>query len=499
MRGYGVELGERIGGEKQVSIAKKLLNKWKNMSPMAKASVCFSLAMFLQKGLVSLSTPVFTRIMSTVEYEQYTVYYAWSSMISIVATLNLSSGVLNNQLVKGENTREEIISAFQGLSSVWAIGFTLVFAALSMLGMRFSSMSVGLWFLMLLSFAVTPAYDDWMVGRRFTYDYKAPCLLMVVIAILNFVIPLVSVVSSGRKGEARILAAILINMTVGVVFWAYNWRNCHKLFVPRIWKAALTFNLPLLPHFLSLMILNQSDKIMIEGMCQPGQAAIYAVAHTVAAIIQLLMTAINYSLVPWTYQKLKAGHFKEIASKSNVILLMVGVMLGAIMLFAPEIMLIMAPKEYQEAVYIIPPMAAGIYFNYLYQFYGRIELYHEKTRYMTIGSVICAIVNIVLNIIFIDIFGYMAAAYTTLICQMGLCLMHGVLAQRIVRREGYLESPFANRQIAVISMVVLGIALVMPLVFAKIFLRLLLIGGLCIGIIVCRRHLENYVRIAKKR
>ena len=60
---------------------------------MAKASICFSLAMFLQKGLVSLTTPIFTRIMTTVEYEQYTVYHAWSGILTIVATLNLSSGV----------------------------------------------------------------------------------------------------------------------------------------------------------------------------------------------------------------------------------------------------------------------------------------------------------------------------------------------------------------------------------------------------------------------
>ena len=254
---------------------RQIIKKWGSVSPMAKASICFSLAMFLQKGLVSLTTPIFTRIMTTVEYEQYTVYHAWSGILTIVATLNLSSGVLNNLLVRGEYKRDTIVSALQGLSSVWAIGCVLIFLALCFFGVQIPSFSVYLWLIMLLSFVVTQAYDDWMVARRFTYDYKIPCLIMVIIAVMNIVLPLAFVLLARRKGEAYILATILVNAVVGLVFWIYNWRKSHRVIVPAIWKQALLFNLPLLPHFLSLTVLNQSDKIMIESLCEPGQAAIY--------------------------------------------------------------------------------------------------------------------------------------------------------------------------------------------------------------------------------
>ena len=472
---------------------RQIIKKWGSASPMAKASICFSLAMFLQKGLVSLTTPIFTRIMTTVEYEQYTVYHAWSGILTIVATLNLSSGVLNNLLVRGEYKRDTIVSALQGLSSVWAIGCVLIFLALCFFGVQIPSFSVYLWLIMLLSFVVTQAYDDWMVARRFTYDYKIPCLIMVIIAVMNIVLPLAFVLLARRKGEAYILATILVNAVVGLVFWIYNWRKSHRVIVPAIWKQALLFNLPLLPHFLSLTVLNQSDKIMIESLCEPGQAAIYSVAHTVAAIIQLLMTAVNYSLVPWTYQNLKIRRCREIANRSNAILLAVAVALGVIILFAPEIMLIMAPLEYREAVYIIPAMSVGIYFNYLYQFYGRLEMYHRKNRYMMIGSVGCALANIALNAVFIRKYGYMAAAYTTLFCQMALCVMHGVLAQRIVRKERYEVSPFANKQILAISLSLLAVNFVMPRVYASAPVRWALIIGIMLAVLFNRKHIMRFV------
>lgn len=466
--------------------AKWLIEKWESASPMSRASISFSLAMFLQKGLMSLTTPVFTRIMTAVEYEQYTVYHAWSGILSIVATLNLSSGILNNLLVRGEYTRETIVSALQGLSSLWALGTVLVFVALHWWGVQIADIPIYLWFFMLLSFTVTPAYEDWMVARRFTYDYREPCLFMILVAILNFVLPLIGVQLADPKGEAYIFSTILINALVGVAFWAHNLHKSRTVVFLEIWKQALVFNLPLLPHFLSLTVLNQSDKIMIERLCEPGQAAIYAVAHTVAAMIQLLMTTVNYSLVPWTYQNLKARRCREIALRSNAILLAVAVGLGVVMLFAPEIMFIMAPAAYWEAIYIIPAMSVGIYFNYLYQFYGRVEMYHHKNQYMMIGSVACALVNIWLNATFIPRYGYMAAAYTTLFCQMALCVMHGLLARRIIYWKKYETPPFNNRIILAISASLLITMGIMPLIYSHELVRLMVIAALTVALLIKR-------------
>lgn len=477
-----------------MGIGARLSQKWKTMPPTVRASLCFSIAMFIQKGILSLATPIFTRSMSPVEYEQYTVYNAWSNILTIVATLNLSSGVLNNQLVEAKYSREKIVSAFQGLSSLWAAGFLLLAAAVYMIGFRVSSMPGYLWFLMLASFMVTPAYEIWIVSRRFTYDYRMPCIIMVIVAIANFLISLAAVLLSDCKGEAKIFTAILINMFTGCALWVYNYRHERTLYKREIWKAALCFNLPLIPHFLSLTVLNQSDKIMIEAMCPPGSAAIYSVAHTVAAIIQLMMTAVNYSLIPWTYQRLKAGENATIAKRSNMVLWSVAVALICIMLFAPEVMRIMAPDEYQEAIYIIPAMAAGLYFNYLYQFYGRIELYHKKTRYMMFGSVMCAAVNIVLNHVFIRCWGYQAAAYTTLFCQMGLSIMHALLTNRLIRKMNYKQTPVDNRTIALISLaVLLGAALIL-MMYDILWLRMGCIVMIAAAACVKRRKIRSLIQ-----
>lgn len=472
------------------------------MPATTRASVCFTVAMFLQKGLLSISTPIFTRLMSTVEYEEYSVYYAWSTMLTIVATLNLSSGVLNNQLVKGKHRTEIIVSSMEGVSSLWAFGFALISCCLFILGFRFNSMPIFLWVFMLFSFMFTPAYELWAVSKRFVYEYREPCIVMVIVALLTFIFPLIGVLISPdhSKGDAKIFATIAVNFVVGIIFWFSNLYRGKYLFVKSIWKEAIIFNLPLIPHFLSLSILNQSDKIMIQYLGEPGQAGIYSVAHTIAAMIQLLMTAINYSLVPWTYQNLKAGNCRTIAERTNTILYSVSIVLACTMLFAPEIMWIMAPDAYHEAIYIIPPMAAGIFFSYLYQLYGRIELYHEKTKGMMFGSIGCAAVNLILNYIFISLFGYMAAAYTTLFCNICLCLMHWILVGRLVHKLNYKEIPYDSRVSFTASIAVLLVALLMPILYMHTTLRWNVILCICIIAIINRRKIYKIMfSISKKQ
>jgi O-antigen/teichoic acid export membrane protein len=304
---------------------------------------------------------------------------------------------------------------------------------------------------------------------------------MISIAAASFIVPLLCVINSDDKGNARIFAVLAVNICAGVIFWIINMVHGRQFYAKPIWSVALRFNLPLVPHFLSLSILNQIDKIMIEGLCAPGKAAIYSVAHTIAAMIQLLMTAINYSLVPWTYQKLKDGECAEVARKTNLILLAVAAVLCILMLLAPEVMWVMAPAEYQEAIYVIPSMSAGIFFNYLYQLYSRVELYHEKTKLMMYGSISCAVLNLFLNYAFIKAYGYMAAAYTTLFCYIYMSIIHGVMAHKITQEHQYTVRPYNTRGILSISGVVMLVSLGIPFLYRYTYVRLGMILAVAIA------------------
>ena len=82
------------------------IKKYKSLPVQIKASVCFLICSFLQKGISTITTPIFTRLLSAAEYGQYNTFNSWLSILTVFITLYLSAGVYSQGLVKFENERD---------------------------------------------------------------------------------------------------------------------------------------------------------------------------------------------------------------------------------------------------------------------------------------------------------------------------------------------------------------------------------------------------------
>ena len=221
-----------------------------------------------------------------------------------------------------------------------------------------------------------------------------------------------------QKGIARILSVAILNILLGFFFYIYNFAKGKCFYNKEYWKFALLFNIPLIPHYLSMVVLSQADRIMIEKMFGTDKVAIYSVAYSVSMIMNIIITSINSSYVPWTYQKVENAEYKDLKKMSNILLALVGIISLVPTLMAPEIIAIMAPSNYSEAIWAIPPIALSVFFIFLYSLFANIEFYFEESYFVTIASIMGAILNIILNAIFMPIGGYLAAGYTTLMLSL---------------------------------------------------------------------------------
>ena len=124
-----------------------------------------------------------------------------------------------------------------------------------------------------------------------------------------------------------------------------------------------------------------------------------------------------------------------------------------IMLFAPEVMKIMAPIDYYEGVYIIPPVASSMFFMLLFNMFAPVEHYSLKTKFMGVASSIAALIDVIMNYIFIKLFGYLAAGYTTLACYIVYSWAHYVYMKKCCE-EQKIEPIFDEKLILALSIVV---------------------------------------------
>ena len=103
----------------------------------------------------------------------------------------------------------------------------------------------------------------------------------------------------------------------------------------------------------------------------------------------------------------------------------------------------------------MPPIAAGVFLTSVSNMYSNLLIYHKKTNYIMYSSTIAAIVNLILNFICINIFGYMAAAYTTLVAYIVLAGAQVIFARKVHLEETGNKSVYNDK--AVLFMAILTI------------------------------------------
>ena len=105
-----------------------LISKYKGLSVQAKSAIWFVACSLLQKGISFITVPIFTRIMTPVEYGDNSLYLSWLQIMTIVTSLYLFCGTFDNAMSKFEEDRDRYISSMQGLSLViWGIVFLVFF------------------------------------------------------------------------------------------------------------------------------------------------------------------------------------------------------------------------------------------------------------------------------------------------------------------------------------------------------------------------------------
>lgn len=436
------------------------------LSLPAKAAIAFTIASFLEKGISFFTTPIFTRILDPSEYGLISVYGSWLGIITVLATLNLTHGTLNSAMIHIKN-RNEYLSSTLILSNVATIILFFIYLLFKDPLDNIIQLPFNLIVLIFILCLFNPALNFWMSRNRYEYKYKMPLLLMVCNSVLSPIISIILVsIATENEGIIKIWSSAIISLLFSFFFYFIILRKGKVLVNKEYWSFALKLAIPLVPHYLSLIILSSIDKIMISNIVGMDSAGYYSVAYTLGATVSIAWGSINSSLIPWQYEKFKENKIEGINNIVSNLILAFGIFCVTVMLFAPELLMILAPSEYMEAVYVIPPVIAGVFFTSLYSIFANIEFYYKKTNYTMLASIFSAIFNIVLNFLFIPKYGYIAAAYTTLITYILNSIFHYFFMRRVERRKIY-----DMRKITLYSfLVITSSVLVIPL-YNYIYIR----------------------------
>ena len=414
---------------------KNWLDKYQSLPIQVKASIWFLACSFLQKGIAVISTPIFTRLMTAEEYGNYNVFNSWLTIITIFVSLRLYHGVYVQGLVKFEEDQKRYSSSMQGLHFSLCLIWTVLYLLLCDFWNALFSLTTVQMLAMLVMIWATGVFTFWVQEQRVNLNYKELVVVTILISLFKPIIEVIFVLLADDKVTARILGVTLIEVIGYSGFCFIQMRNGKQFFSPKYWVYALKFNVPLVPHYLSMTVLNSADRIMIKDMIGAAEAGIYSLSYSVSLVMILFNQALLQTVMPWMYKKIKTRRVEEIANIAYLSRGLIAIVNLFLIAFAPEVVAIFAPKSYYDAIWIIPPVAMSVFFMYAYNLFANFEFYFEKSRFIVTASIVGAILNIILNYIFIRAYGYYAAGYTTLLCYILFALGHYFFMVKICEQQ----------------------------------------------------------------
>lgn len=469
-----------------------------NINIQVKASIWYTICNFYQKGISFIVVPIYTRLLTTAEYGQWSVFQSWRDILIIFASLNLYCGVYTKTLVDiKKEDRDYYTASMQGLGTIFTLGFAIIYLCFSPSFLRLLELNTQEMWLLILYFVLYPAFSFWSTRQRVEYKYREMVFVTIVVSILTPVISLLLLFTTSLRSGALIYGYLLVQCGIGGIFYVLQFIKGRCFFDKGYWKYALKFNIPLIPHYLSLIVLAQSDRIMIKYFCSNSDAGIYSFAYQIASALGIFITAINGSRVPWTYEKLKAKNFSRLKPIANALSILMGILVVALSLVTPELIAILGTQKYLRAEMVIPIVALGVYFTFCYDLFCTVEFYFGATNYVMIASVTGAILNIILNWIFIPIYGFIAAAYTTLICYILFMLAHCFFMNKTLKKEHIYESVYDLKRIFIISIITCIFTILCMLIYSLWFVRYGIVIVVLILLFINRNKINHMLKEIK--
>lgn len=400
-----------------------------NSKKVIKSGIWYTLSNFLVKSIGLLTTPIFARLLTKTEFGLYNNYISWLGILTIIVTLNLESTLISARYDFEEKFDEYILSVLS-LSAVSVFVWSIVLNVFSSNITELFGLDMIYVNCMMIYMIFIPAINLYQAREQYYFEYKKSVFIGLLMAIGTAFgsVLLVAFMQNGLLG--RVLGNVVPVVAIGIVLYIILAHNGKRLELS-YWKYALKICIPFIPHLLSLTILNSVDKVMITNMCGAEDNALYSLAYSCGALVTLLITSLNSAYSPWLGERLAKKDLASIRTTSKTyILVFVSLAIG-IMAISPEILLVLGGKQYIEAKAVMIPVALGCVCQFLYTMYVNVEQFCKKTVGMAFASISAAVLNYILNLIFIPKYGYIAAAYTTLVGYIWLLIVHVYLVQKL--------------------------------------------------------------------
>ena len=387
-----------------------------------------------------IALPIITRLFPPGEYGNYILVKSSVIILTIITTAWFSSSFARYFPQYEANRQRDLFVVtiikllIVSVGSIFLLSsVVLLFIPLSMSSTVYSLAWVGLIF-----FLVNSCFDVFIKILRAERRALRYTLFQVWNSVMGLVIGLVLVIffNLGIKGllwGAIIGSAISLPLLWKIAVGSPSFKGI-RIFSSVTGEIA-KFGTPATGIYLLTWILNFSDRYIIGLFRGSLEVGIYSVSYAISAkgmsfIVSLFLLA-GHPIVYRIFENKGLDETKKFMPKLARFYLIIGVpaVIGLSTL-AQSINAVLVAPEYHSGYVVIPWVVAGVFFMGISNIFSLNLGIYKKMNLLLACYLAGGILNLGLNLVFVPIFGYIAAAITTFISYIATALLTCLFAMR---------------------------------------------------------------------
>ena len=444
------------------------------MAALAKDTVIYGLSSIIGKFLNWLLVPLYTFVLAQQsDYGIVTNLYAWTALLLVILTYGMETGFFRFATKEGEKPNAVYTTALTSLfvtSSIFAVVVCLFSHPIAAwLGYRGHEEFISL-------LAIVVAMDAF-ASIPFAYlRYKKQAIhfafLKLLFVFLNIVFNIFFLVICPKIADAswiswwynpaygvgyvfiaNILATGIQTLCLIPAITAEKYA-----FSGALLKRMLRYSLPLLVLGVAGIMNQTIDRIIFPFLYQGGDAqtqlGIYGACFKVAMVMMMFTQAFRYAYEPFVFGQYKDKNSVNAYADAMKYYIIFSYLILLGMIIYLDLLKYIIASSYWEGLKVVPIVLwtyifQGVYFNL--SFWYKLT---DQTKWGAYFSLIGLCITVIIQVLFVPRFGYMASAASSLVCFFLIMLLSYFIGKR------HLAIPYDLKRIGlytVITIALLGV------------------------------------------
>lgn len=396
---------------------------------LTKDTAIYGISTIIGRFLGFLLIPFYTNVFATGEFGIQANVYAYIAFINILFIYGMDAAYMKFASTAAASEKKKIFStAYYLLSSTTIIFGLLLYilriplSSLMAIPENYLKLFYYLIFIVALDTIAIVPFAKLRLERKAAQYTVIKFINIIINLALNFYL----ILKMKMGIEAIFISNLAASLFSFLALQPETFKSLSLVFDKEIMKKIIVFGIPYLPGALAATVVNVVDRPVVLAMTNESTLGIYQANYKLGIFMMLFVTMFQYAWQPFFLNNAKEKNAKEIFSKILTLFLLVTSVIWIVLtLFIDDLARIefwhgktIIGAKYLSGLPIVPIILLAYLFNGLYYNFQAGIYIEEKTKYFPYVTGAGALINVVVNILLIPVFGIMGAAFATLAAYM---------------------------------------------------------------------------------